>query len=442
MTFRRSLVATFVALIAVILTAAISSMVTLRVVLQSERYARDASAEMSLVQDVRLQAEQLVSASRRYLLTGDVPARDKLARREALFTRTIAELRRQRGPSAGDELAKVSAAAERYLAAVRDAARVRVETGTPAAIEDAFDARILPLREGFDAAADRYVRDRQADLARSSEQAGRVAETAQGVLVALLATGLLTALVIACTVARRLLRQLRQIEAATAAARDATARRDELLAIVSHDLRAPLTTVSLGAALVAEAPGCSASARAIASISAAADRMTHLIDELVAREQLASGQLQLASSQLDVEDLVARVIALHELAAQRRGVEIRSVVAAAPLGGDRERLIQVLSNLIGNALKFTPDGGTITITVRDEAGATRFGVTDTGAGIPPEHLPRLFDRYFQGGQRPERGSLGLGLFICKRIVEAHRGRIGVVSELGRGTTVWFTVPRA
>jgi signal transduction histidine kinase len=106
---------------------------------------------------------------------------------------------------------------------------------------------------------------------------------------------------------------------------------------------------------------------------------------------------------------------------------------------DRERVLQVLSNLVGNALKFTPAHGQITLSAQPCDGYVRFAVRDTGCGIAGDHLPHLFERYWQG--RSSRGSLGLGLYICKQLIEAHRGTLEVTSRPTEGATFSFTPPR-
>jgi signal transduction histidine kinase len=113
----------------------------------------------------------------------------------------------------------------------------------------------------------------------------------------------------------------------------------------------------------------------------------------------------------------------------------------APVTGDRDRLDQVLSNLLGNALKFTPAGGRVGLRAWQVDDFVQISVEDSGAGIPAQDVPHLFDRFWQG-DRASRAGAGLGLAICKGIIEAHGGRIWVESTLGRGTTVHFTVPCA
>ncbi len=110
-----------------------------------------------------------------------------------------------------------------------------------------------------------------------------------------------------------------------------------------------------------------------------------------------------------------------------------------PVVADTERIRLVFANLLSNAIRHTPSGGTVEVRGAPEPGAVRFEVSDTGVGIPASYLPRVFERFFRAPGAPEGGA-GLGLFICKEIVEAHAGRIGIESEVGHGTIVWFTLP--
>jgi signal transduction histidine kinase len=133
---------------------------------------------------------------------------------------------------------------------------------------------------------------------------------------------------------------------------------------------------------------------------------------------------------------------LEPLASHQSLVLVCNTAAGLPpILVDGDRILQVFSNLVGNALKFTPAGGTITVQAEAADRAVRFSVADTGPGIPAEQIPRLWDRYWQASKTDHRGA-GLGLAIAKGIVEAHGGQIWVESEVGRGTTFFFTVPAA
>src|SRR5262249_43775309 len=146
---------------------------------------------------------------------------------------------------------------------------------------------------------------------------------------------------------------------------------------------------------------------------------------------------------VDAGALVREAAEVHRPLAQEKGLTLDEDVDDAPgavVRADRDRIVQVFGNLVGNAVKFTPSGGRIVVGARRAAGEVRFRVADGGGGIAPEHLPRVFERGYRGPSK-ERG-LGFGLSIAKGIVEAHGGTIEVASEVGRGTTVTFTLPRA
>jgi signal transduction histidine kinase len=241
---------------------------------------------------------------------------------------------------------------------------------------------------------------------------------------------------------RRLDAQYTSETAAKLAAKRATETRDELLAVVSHDLRTPLTAIRLGTALLSEAEPDERQRKHVDRISKAASRMEHLIEQLLDAEKIDQGKLELKPAPLRVTDLVGIVAALVEaqLAAQRLKLEI-DVDPGLTIVADEERLLQVLSNLLSNAAKFTPPGGTITVAARSDQDCARIEVTDTGPGIAADQIGRLFDRYWQGGSAQRSAGLGLGLYISRQIVEAHGGRIGVTSRPFAGSTFWFSLPR-
>ncbi|WP_257462083.1 PAS domain S-box protein [Archangium lipolyticum] len=224
----------------------------------------------------------------------------------------------------------------------------------------------------------------------------------------------------------------------------ATQARDDVLAVVSHDLRNPLNVISLGATyLLKHLPSGTEgnSWRKQAELMRrSADRAVRLIQDLLEVARIEAGRLVVERNPEDSRRLLDEVIELHRPLAETRGLRLeREVEGALPLVlVDRSRVLQVFSNLIGNALRYTPEGGLITVGARREAGMVRFQVRDTGTGIAPESLPHLFDRYWQA--KGSREGAGLGLPIAKGIVEAHGGRIQVESQPGRGSTFSFTLP--
>jgi PAS domain S-box-containing protein len=218
--------------------------------------------------------------------------------------------------------------------------------------------------------------------------------------------------------------------------------RDDILAIVSHDLRNPLNTISMSLALI-EMDQASERSRAQAGIiRRAIGNMNRLIQDLLDVNQIAAGQLVVRPQPVPVaallDDARATLAALAMRKSQR--LEIAAGEGAAVLA-DRDRVAQVLSNLVGNAAKFTPEGGRIVVSTEPAPAEVRFCVSDTGPGIEAQDLPHIFDRFWQV-RRVRRGGVGLGLAITRGIVEAHGGRIWARSVPGLGSEFFFTLPRA
>lgn len=237
-------------------------------------------------------------------------------------------------------------------------------------------------------------------------------------------------------------RERQALEAERARLAEAVASRNDVLAIVSHDLRNPLTSISLGVdQLRRHAEDATRRDRILDSIARSAECMTTLIEDLLAIAKIDAGQLSLQIAPCDAKALAEDALAIVRPLADQKAITLETVVPNLALAADRDRLLQVLGNLLGNALKFTPDRGTITVVVAEVDGLARFVVRDTGPGIPEESLPYVFDRFYQGPNR-RRGGAGLGLAIARAIVEGHGGTICVESAIGQGTMFDFTVPLA
>jgi signal transduction histidine kinase len=227
-------------------------------------------------------------------------------------------------------------------------------------------------------------------------------------------------------------------------ARAAVRTRDDFLAIVSHDLRNPLSTIAMTAGVVVltapQGEAGDASRAFAASVQRASRQMDRLIADLLDVTTIETGRFALESRALVADALVEEAVEMMRPLADGRSLVITRdpSSAASIVRGDRGRLLQVFSNLIGNALKFTGESGSITVGVRRLAGEALFTVSDDGPGISPEHRAHVFDRYWQA--KRARTGMGLGLSITKMIVEAHGGRIWVESEVGRGSAFCFTLP--
>ena len=225
--------------------------------------------------------------------------------------------------------------------------------------------------------------------------------------------------------------------------------RDELVAVVSHDLRTPVSVVALQATLLQRIlvlDGTEGSKRLLASaqtIQRATDRMTSLLRDLLDLAKIEAGRFDIRASPQLASQLVqdARELIQHVALGKRLSIEADDTSDIGVLG-DSERVFQVFANLLGNAIKFTPEGGRITMGGSRVGGLFEFYVRDTGVGMTPEQLEHVFDRYWQGKEDTGHPGAGLGLYICRGIVHAHGGTLRAVSRPGDGSTFYFTIPLA
>lgn len=220
--------------------------------------------------------------------------------------------------------------------------------------------------------------------------------------------------------------------------------RDNLLGFVAHDLRNPLHTIVMAAARLhprRDEPE-RRSRKPAERIERAANRMDRLIQDLLDVDRMEGGRLFIRPDRVRITEVVSGALEAQKSLAGSSSLELQADLApaVADMWADRDRILQVFENLIGNALKFTEPGGRITVGAAPRDGEMLFWVADTGPGIAAENMTHLFERFWRG-VRDGSGS-GLGLPIVKGIVEAHGGRVWVESELGEGSTFYFTIPTA
>jgi len=223
--------------------------------------------------------------------------------------------------------------------------------------------------------------------------------------------------------------------------------RSEFLGNVSHELRTPifamqgmLETLAQGAL---EDPEVSRDFvdRALANTR----RLNTLLGDLIEISRIESGEMKMSFRYFDLSEFLRTTIAELVPTARQKNIELAMVDTEEEIQGfgDKERLKQVMVNLVDNAIKYTPPGGRITVTCAEEGNGVRITVTDSGVGIPAEHLPRIFERFYRVDRERSReaGGTGLGLAIVKHIVEAHGSKVEIESEVGRGSTFSFSLRR-
>jgi PAS domain S-box-containing protein len=224
--------------------------------------------------------------------------------------------------------------------------------------------------------------------------------------------------------------------------RDQEARREQLIATLSHELRTPLTSLRMAGDLLARtSPPLAAEARSL--VEAAREDVARLEDvaqRLLELSRSRAMSIALERGTVSLRELVERMARVFALQAREQGVSLETSAPPGDLdiAGDATKLTWALSNLIGNALRYTPRGGTIRVEVAPAADVVRVSVADTGPGIPPERRERIFERHVQGD---EPGAAGLGLAIVRDVVQAHGGRIFLESEVGRGSRFVLELPR-
>jgi signal transduction histidine kinase len=234
---------------------------------------------------------------------------------------------------------------------------------------------------------------------------------------------------------------VRSLQRARERADAARVSREQVLTVVAHDLRSPLATIMLSASSLArDTSDPKVVQNRVKTIDRAVGRMDSLIRDIVDAAGVERGELPMTIKPERVDTLVQEAIDQYAPLAQEAGVTLDAKLSRheSMMGCDRQRILQVLGNLIGNALKFTPSGGRITVSVEEQEATVGFSVDDTGSGIAPEHLGHLFDRYWSGDSR----GIGLGLYIARSIVRGHGGDIGVRSTPGAGASFFFSVPRS
>lgn len=240
------------------------------------------------------------------------------------------------------------------------------------------------------------------------------------------------------------LTDVNDIQKATEHLKEAVRKREDILAIVSHDLKNPLGSIEMSLDILKESlRGDDHAERMemIKIIERSVCHMKRLIGDLLSFAKIQSGHFTIQIQKLPLRNLLfeARQGVLHSAIKKHIHIRIEIKTQSDIVLGDHDRLLEVLSNILGNAIKFSPPGGLVKLNVSEADGSYHFSIQDEGPGISEENIPHLFDRYWQAKETAHQGE-GLGLAIAKGIVAGHHGEIWAESALGHGTTMHFTIP--
>lgn len=221
-------------------------------------------------------------------------------------------------------------------------------------------------------------------------------------------------------------------------------RKQEFVSTICHDLRSPLANVQVSLALAAKGKYGELNKQGVERFQKAEqsiERLITLLNELLDAEKMEAGLLELDPAPMNLANAVAHSVDSVRTLADQKNVSIKyGDIKDIEIIGDEARLVRVIVNLLSNAVKFTPEASTITVSLIQDATTVDVRVTDQGEGIPDDAKEKVFDRFYRLGNSEKVSGIGLGLTICKNIVSAHRGQIGVDSVVGEGSTFWIRLP--
>ncbi|MBM4255742.1 MAG: hypothetical protein FJ147_07575 [Deltaproteobacteria bacterium] len=239
------------------------------------------------------------------------------------------------------------------------------------------------------------------------------------------------------------IRQKAELERALAAAQEVDQLKDDLISTVSHELRTPLTSLLGFTELMLERDFPPARQRDLLGIMhRESQRLTNLINNFLDLQSITTGQPRYHFTETQLTPLLHEAVSVFSQSDGKHEWKLSIPDALPSIRIDTERIQQVLANLVSNAVKFSPEAGTITVGAELQQAEIKVWVADQGIGIPAEALPNLFSKFFRVDNNETRtiGGTGLGLALVKEIIEAHHGQIWVESALGKGSTFFFTLP--
>jgi signal transduction histidine kinase len=432
------------ALVAAVTAVAIfaSASLSFRAADERERILTTYADDLMNAAGVQTDAERMVAAGRGYLLTSSPELLTRVQEARTQLDMRLDALDREQASAIEVELQRsVRERATRYEERLDELVRRTPENEDRLSLARVLRDELLPIRADLDAGVEALVVNKQRLHREAKERTAQVARRTVRATAWLGIVSLATSLGLAWRFTRRLDEIYRSERESSRRAAAALAAKGEILRIVAHDLRSPLTSISLRAASLARGhqgdKGVEAPATAI---RATCERMAGLIDGLVQAASIEAGRLSLRLDRCSIAEVLAAVAETFGPAARQAGIALEQGADPPDLAliADRGRLIQALSNLVGNALKFTSAGGRVRVSADATGGGVTFTVADSGQGIAPQDVPNVFQRFWTRDSSA-RGS-GLGLYITKGIIEAHGGHIAVESRLGEGTTFRFDLP--
>lgn len=332
-------------------------------------------------------------------------------------------------------LAKIKTSYAAHRASLLGAVAKRKAKMKYISLRNYFDMSIMPRFDDLEQALGHYSTHKAVQYEKARYLAEESSHRALSLIVIIAITSILLATALAFILTRTLTKLYSALQLAVTA-------RDDLMAMASHDLKNPLASILMTCSLNLKYAGRMQPKEGFETIQRSGRQMRQLIDDLLDLSKITAGHLVLDFKYRNPALIVNEVIEVLRPVAGAKDIVLSAEVGAQVplLRCDKHRLVQVLSNLVGNAIKFTAPGGEVAVRFYKASDSTAMlEVRDTGPGIAPAELPYVFDRYWKSNKKSRSGT-GLGLFIAKNIVEAHGGRIWVESSRGHGSTFYVGIP--
>ena len=437
-TFKQSARFIYGAIVAAVLVIGGASILTLRYVVESKnQVAFEYAQDLIDVQSLRTQAELEVTAGRGYLITGNRDFLTRLDDARQAVDRAVSKIREHvRNPESNMLLSQVESTEREYNVDLQSLIRQRGNNPDIRKIAVGLEKTLQPSRVRLQSILETFETDRKILLDQARQASDHSANLATW-LLAWLAIGALALGVFLALMGLRVLKRLYEESENTARARE------EIVAMVSHDLKSPLSTILLNAQMISRFGNVSEKSRpSLEAIERTTRRMAQMIGDLLDLARMDAGQFTPHLENTSAKRLIEEAILAMSDLAREKSLEVVAELSAndVQVVCEFERMVQVLTNLIGNAIKFSPKGSVIRLRLETADGEAVFSVEDSGPGIALSQQERIFDRFKQARSADARSGTGLGLAIAKGFVNSHGGRIWVESEIGKGSAFRFTLP--
>lgn len=438
LTVERTVLAGFVIVLALLGTVGVVSQRTIIGLIEDGKWVTHTHIVLELLQRVSFRMSQAEAAVRGFVITNDAAFEAQYEDIRKQVPNLISELRKQTSdnPTEQKNLSSLESLITERFETMDDGIRVRKAEGLQAILALGSSGRGRKLSEEISALTAKMRGDEDRLLADRNLRAQASARRAFLVVLSALVLAMIAVITSVFLVFRDLTRR-REIERM----------KSEFVSVVSHELRTPLTSIHGSLALLASGLLGSVSDKGERMLEIAVnntDRLIRLLNDILDMEKLDSGKMEIRQMQCSASELIEHAIEVMLPMAQSQQITLSSNKSDLSINADRDRIIQCLTNLLSNGIKFSEPGGTVKVAAKAVGTRAQFEVSDRGRGIPENKKHAIFERFQQvdTSDSRKRGGTGLGLAISRSIVEQHGGTMWVESQLGVGSTFFFTVPLA